>query len=231
MRPQVNELSRAFGQGIDAIEIAYTATIAAVEARHAAAVVKANELRDAKSRGETWKLRRMTRDGPRGHPEMRLRLAVMDEADSRDAVVVARNAYAVMLHHHWETHCDRWMASKSNYSASKAYEWLESHGIQVDRHGLEFVRKVANTIKHNNDALVQTRPELFDQEILQRSRKACGAALRLSDADFRRMIDIVGTSGPDPRSEFPYGAVTRSALLDGSSPARFIIMPYPKYFR
>jgi hypothetical protein len=226
MRLQVNEHARAYGQGIDAIEVAYKATMVAVEAQHSSAVVRANELRSAKARGEVWKLGRRTRIGYQGHPELSLRLAELDEVDTRDAITVARNAFAVMLHHHWEKHCDRWMMNKGNYNGAKAYAWLASHAIHVDKVGLELMRKLSNTIKHNSDALISDHPELFDLSIIESRPRYFEAALRIADSDIHRMIESLRTSGPKPESDFPFGALVRVPLLIGRDSVEYIIQRY-----
>jgi len=226
MRLQVNEHARAYGQGIDAIEVAYKATMAAVEAQHSSAVVRANELRSAKARGEIWKLGRRTRIGYQGHPELNLRLAELDEVDTRDAITVARNAFAVMLHHHWEKHCDQWMMNKGNYNGAKAYAWLASHGIHVDKFGLELIRKLSNTIKHNSESLISDHPEFFDLSIIEPRPRFFEAALRIADSDIHRMIESLRTSGPQAESDFPFGAVVRVPLLIGRDHVEYTIQRY-----
>ncbi|MCW3848843.1 hypothetical protein OF829_16525 [Sphingomonas sp. LB-2] len=127
---------------------------------------------------------------------------------SRAAIPIAINAYVVILHHFWEKAVDDWRMAKrgKNYDAKREYAWLESHGLAPDRAALEFLRKAANTIKHNNPELYVDHSHLFNMGNGSAARPDYAGGLRLADGDFLRLLDSVRASGLQitSRDPFPY---------------------------
>jgi hypothetical protein len=142
-----------FEQELDDIRRAYEATIAALEKQHSDLEGNSLEFQRALAAGET-EAAEYDEHGEKLYDyedlhEMRIKAAVA-------TIIIARQAYVVILHHYWEKCCNAWMQTGEDYKWEKACDCLDSHGLLVDRDGLEKLRKACNTIKHNNP--LQLRP-------------------------------------------------------------------------
>lgn len=79
-----------------------------------------------------------------------------------DSIVTLREAFIVILHHHWEKSCNFGM-SVSRYKFETAYKWLKESGLTPDTSKLELIRRLCNAIKHQDYAVLDKFPDLFEQ--------------------------------------------------------------------
>lgn len=84
------------------------------------------------------------------------------ELDSLDTI---RRAFALLAYHAWERMAQRW-SSASSSDHDKLVRAGKAAGVPLDEQGLEVLRHLANTLKHNSKKsapkLHSLRPGLFE---------------------------------------------------------------------
>ena len=135
-----------FQKGLSDIRRAYDATIMALESNRAKLVSDLSDFQRAVSVGEAseWEY---DEDGEMLYSHERVHELLIEDAAS--TITVAREAYVVVLHHYWEKRCKEWMCGKA-YKFCKAYKYLQTYGLAVDRSNLEMLRSTCNEIRHGN---------------------------------------------------------------------------------
>ena len=190
-----------FQQGLKDLRRAFDATMQAVHTAHEKA--KADWLRDSKAieagqlSANVYEVEHFL------YSRETLHKILIEQAAA--AIPVAINAYVVMLHHYWEKSVDHWRNATNHYKHTREYDWLESKGLNLDREGLELLRKATNTIKHNNSELHTDRPELFRMGTGNAVRPDYAGGLCLADSDFIRLLVAVQSSGFDVTTDFDFG--------------------------
>lgn len=189
-----------FEKGLADIRRAYDATIATLEKQHMDRVGDSLEFQRALAAGETGPSE-YDESGEKLYDYEQLHEMLIEEMAS--SILVAREAYVVILHHYWEKRCDEWMQTKGHYDSTRAHAWLGAHGLTIDHCGLATLREASNTIKHNNAALFKRRPDLFKQPGPRSGSKVDYANwLQLNPTDINRMFEAVKTSGIQIDTEF-----------------------------
>jgi hypothetical protein len=135
-----------FQKELNDIRRAYDETIMALESNSAKLAGDFSDFERAVSAGEAdeWEY---DEHGEILYSRKRMHKILLE--DSASTIAVAREAYVVILHHHWEKRCKEWM-QLSEYKYCEAYQNLQSHGLAIDQSNLEILRKKCNAIKHKN---------------------------------------------------------------------------------
>lgn len=153
-RLSFNAYGYMYQKNLKSIRDAYDATIKELDRRHTLAI------------GEGEKYRRAVEAGLK--PEFEYdgdavlyayaELYKVIEEEAEAALPIARQAYVVILHHHWEKWCKGALKQKS-YKAREAYALLSARGLDVDVDGLERLRTRRTTSSMTmNSAWCSTTP-------------------------------------------------------------------------
>lgn len=90
---------------------------------------------------------------------------IEQRSDAEDALNELRRAFSFLIYHQWERASQRWTTTKRPVHTD-LIDGAKAHGIPVDEKGLEELRLVVNTLKHNSATCGQplhtARPDLFD---------------------------------------------------------------------
>jgi hypothetical protein len=71
-------------------------------------------------------------------------------ADELDALLTLRNAFTVLIYHQWERLAQNWAKKGTSAKHNELVSALKTAGIPVNEPGLEALRLLANTLKHNS---------------------------------------------------------------------------------
>ncbi|MEO7470250.1 MAG: hypothetical protein ABIV36_24885, partial [Sphingobium limneticum] len=84
---------------------------------------------------------------------------------AEEALHTLRKAFCFLIYHQWERTSQRWSAKKNPVHAD-LIAGAQAQGIPLDVAGLEVLRLLVNTLKHNSSscgpALFALRPDLFE---------------------------------------------------------------------
>ncbi len=85
--------------------------------------------------------------------------------DAQEALLTLRKAFSFLIYHQWERTSQRWASGKApNHEA--LVKGAKAAGILLDEPGLELLRLLVNTLKHNSGKtgpeLRALRPDLFE---------------------------------------------------------------------
>ncbi len=142
-RLHFNVAGYTFETGLDQLRRAYDKTTAALEEERCRLEI---DLQNVRAAGEA---EAMEYDASGEPLYRREQLHEMLLEDAAAALCIARSVYVVALHHYWEKCCKSWMEAR-DYDYEEAYRRLRRHGLSVDSHGLEVLRKACNRIKHRD---------------------------------------------------------------------------------
>ena len=146
-----------YQKGIGDIRAAYQATMAALQLLLRDAELEAEQI-DREIKGGTRPSHIYDDDGLSMYSETQYAIHRLESIQS--SIDMSRQAYMLILYHHWEKHCVTWMKSH-HYNQDNAFDWAANNSVPFDRYSIDLLRNVNNYTKHNRKVLFDIHPELF----------------------------------------------------------------------
>ena len=129
--------------------------------------------------------------------------------DAEDSLQTLRRAFTFLIYHQWERTTQRWAISKSP-NHEDLVKGANSANIPLDEPGLDLLRLLVNTLKHNSNKcgpdLHTRRPDLFDPNFNPKALNPItgnpwsvidwAERIVLSDANIEEFVRIVSGSVP-----------------------------------
>lgn len=129
--------------------------------------------------------------------------------DAEDALLTLRKAFTFLIYHQWERTAQRWASGRAPNHA-ELVNGARAAGVPLDEPGLELLRLLVNTMKHNSSscgpALYALRPDLFDPSFDPAAINPATGSPRtvidwaeqivLTDANIEEFLSIVSQSVP-----------------------------------
>ena len=130
--------------------------------------------------------------------------------DAQNALMTLRKAFAALFYHQWERSMQRWAKPGTAPDHADLVKAGRRESIPLDEDGLELMRLLANTLKHNSakwgKQLYDKRPDLFsagfdpaaDDPVTGKLRNRIDWAdwVVLTDANLREFAAVVRNSTP-----------------------------------
>lgn len=180
-----------FATDLERIEAAFDAADTALEQTHRAAEEASDRYEASGEDDDEYDEDGVLIHSTRGN----LRWQVLQASQAR---TVIREAFITSIFHFWETSARYWTGIDER-DFRKLRRAVRKLGYAVDGDGLTLLNEVNNLLKHDNVAtgerVFERAPQLFWGGKRPTTRH-WRSALRLSNEDVKRFLDVVRRSGP-----------------------------------